>query len=72
MTHLPQIAAFADRHFHVGKRAEGERTVIQIAALSSEERIEELSRMLGGRAITDTTRRQAEEMLQGTLAVRQA
>jgi len=71
VTHLPQIAAFADRHFHVGKREEGERTVIEIAGLTPEERIEELSRMLGGRAVTDTTRRQAKEMLQGTGAVRQ-
>ncbi len=66
VTHLPQIAAFADRHFHVGKRQEGERTVIEIADLSPEKRIEELSKMLGGLAVTETTRRQAEEMLQST------
>jgi DNA repair protein RecN (Recombination protein N) len=70
VTHLPQIAAFADRHFHVDKRREGERTVIEIADLSAEQRIEELSRMLGGSVVTQTTRRQAEEMLQGARAVR--
>lgn len=70
VTHLPQIAAFADRHFHVDKRQEGARTIIEIADLSPEQRIEELSRMLGGRVVSQTTRRQAEEMLQGTGAVR--
>ena len=70
VTHLPQIAAFADRHFHVDKRREGDRTVIEIADLSPEQRIEELSRMLGGSVVTQTTRRQAEEMLEGARAVR--
>jgi DNA repair protein RecN (Recombination protein N) len=70
VTHLPQIAAFADRHFHVAKRQEGERTVIEISDLSPEQRVEELSRMLGGHVVTQTTRSQAEEMLQGSGSVR--
>lgn len=70
VTHLPQIAAYADRHFHVGKRQEGKRTVIDILDLSPNERIEELSRMLGGHTVTETSRRQAEEMLLSTGAIR--
>lgn len=52
ITHLPQVAAFADRHFHVEKsvkKKEGlERTVAKVIALSKDEREMEIARMLGG------------------------
>lgn len=63
ITHLPQIAAFADVHFHVEKREQKGRTVSVVRRLEAEERIEELARMMGGSKLTDTTRRAAEEML---------
>lgn len=53
ITHLPQIASFADRHFLVEKKVEKERTVSSIRNLDHEEEIDELSRMLGGTEITD-------------------
>jgi DNA repair protein RecN (Recombination protein N) len=62
VTHLPQIAAFADRHFRVRKDAVGSRTETSVCALDDKERLEELARMLGGEVITETTRHHAREM----------
>lgn len=63
VTHLPQVAAFGDRHYHVGKGEYQNRTRVEIKMLGREERIEELSRLMGGETVTDTTRKQASEML---------
>ncbi|MFN3198982.1 MAG: DNA repair protein RecN [Bradymonadia bacterium] len=63
ITHLPQIAALADRHLHVSKNIEGDQTTSEVTELDRNGRIEELARMLGGTAITGTTRAHAEEML---------
>ncbi|WP_416197924.1 MAG: DNA repair protein RecN [Sporanaerobacter sp.] len=63
VSHLPQIAALADTHFSIYKNICGSRTVTQIKKLSFEERIEELSRLLGGVDLTDTTKMHAKEML---------
>jgi len=48
ITHLPQIACFADRHFVVSKEVEGKRTVTRVKVVKGEERINEIARMLGG------------------------
>ncbi|MHB8110066.1 MAG: DNA repair protein RecN [Syntrophorhabdaceae bacterium] len=64
ITHLPQIAAYGDRHFLVEKKVIDERTQTGIRELSPDERVEELARMLGGATITDTTMKRAREMLQ--------
>jgi DNA repair protein RecN (Recombination protein N) len=53
ITHLPQIASLADRHFRVEK-VPGDPTHTQIKELSAEERAEELERMLGGRDFLET------------------
>ncbi|MDY7576851.1 DNA repair protein RecN [Herbaspirillum sp. RTI4] len=63
VTHLPQVASQANRHFQVSKRSEGERTVSHIDALDSKARVEEIARMLGGLEITATTRKHARELL---------
>ncbi len=63
VTHLPQIAAAAARHFHVEKVSQGRRTRVQLRLLTVEQREEELARMLAGREVTATTLRQAREML---------
>lgn len=63
VTHLPQVAARANQHFHVDKRTREKRTVVELKNLDDQERVEELSRMLAGDAVTSTTRRQAEEMI---------
>jgi DNA repair protein RecN (Recombination protein N) len=64
VTHLPQVAAFADQHFHVGKTQRGDRTVVTLDQLEEKGRVDELARMLGGEAVSDTTRQQAKEMLE--------
>ncbi len=63
ITHLPQIAAFADTHFQIEKRIGGGRTRTTVQRLDADGRVDELARMLGGEAITDGLRRSAREML---------
>uniref|UniRef100_A0A832I249 DNA repair protein RecN n=1 Tax=Eiseniibacteriota bacterium TaxID=2212470 RepID=A0A832I249_UNCEI len=63
VTHLPMIAALADRHHAVTKRVSGGRTTARVETLGREARVEEISRMLAGDRVTDTTRRQARELL---------
>lgn len=65
ITHLPMIAALGTHHVAVSKQVAGGRTVARVERLAGAERIEELSRMLAGGRITDTTRRQARELLRG-------
>lgn len=65
VTHLPQVAARGDHHFHISKKSDEEGTRTQVSLLSPSERIEELARMLGGVKITETTRSHAKEMLAG-------
>ena len=48
ITHLPQIARFADKHFRVEKKVVGERTLITAKALTAEEQVDEIARMYGG------------------------
>ncbi|MFQ5700410.1 MAG: DNA repair protein RecN [Acidobacteriota bacterium] len=48
VTHLPQIAVFADRHFHVSKKTVGARTHARVDPLNEQGRVAELARMLGG------------------------
>lgn len=71
VTHLPQVAAFADTHLVVDKvTADGAVTVSGVRTLSSEERVSELARMLAGLDDTDTGRAHAEELLQAASADR--
>ncbi|HWN68836.1 MAG TPA: DNA repair protein RecN, partial [Haliangium sp.] len=64
VTHLPQIVAFADRHFHVAKYEVEGRTETEVRALGVRERREEMARMLGGLKITKSARAHAEAMLE--------
>ncbi|MFQ5856093.1 MAG: DNA repair protein RecN [Anaerolineae bacterium] len=64
VTHLPQIAAFADTHYQISKIIEGRRTVTRARRLDDDGRIDELSQMLG--STTDVTRQKAREMLSET------
>ena len=63
ITHLPQIACYGDHHFRIEKRVQQERTHTTITPLNSNERIQEIARMLGGEKITATTLAHAKEML---------
>ena len=62
ITHLPQLAAYGDVHYHVTKHAAGERTVTQVDHLTGDERVAELARMLG--VDTDAGRASVLEMMQ--------
>jgi len=63
ITHLPQIASHGDQHYRIAKSVQANHTTTDIQALSFNERVEEIARMSGGKEITDTTRKHAEEML---------
>jgi len=63
ITHLPQVAAFADRHYRVEKRQDGGRTVTTLTLLEGEERTREMARMLGGARVTDRTLEHARELI---------
>ena len=63
ITHLPQVAAQAAQHLQVSKTQQNGATLSHIQVLNSQERIEEIARMLGGIQITETTRSHAKEML---------
>ncbi len=63
VTHLPQVAAFAQRQLAVRKEVVGERTVAQVEPLDGEGRVVELARMLSGQPESATARRHAKELL---------
>jgi len=63
ITHLPQIAAFADVHFRVEKRERGGRTLAGVSRLEGEARVDEVARMAGGAKVSDATRRHARDLL---------
>jgi DNA repair protein RecN (Recombination protein N) len=64
VTHLPQIACFADRHVAVSKRALRERTQTTVQALQGGERAQEIARMLGGPGRSPTPLQHAQELLE--------
>ena len=63
VTHLPQVAAFADTHFLIEKEERRGATRSRVSALAQAERIEEVARMLGGAEVTDKFRRAARELI---------
>jgi DNA repair protein RecN (Recombination protein N) len=63
VTHLPQIATFADRHYVIEKKQVAGRTRTTVRPITGEERTEEIARMLSGAKLTDTSRKHAEQML---------
>jgi DNA repair protein RecN (Recombination protein N) len=66
VTHLPQIAAFADQHFLIEKQEKQRRTQTSIRLLTPQERAEEIARMISGATVTDTSLRHAEQMLKSS------
>ena len=64
VTHLPQVAAWAQQHLRVSKLAGTDKVISQVEPLDQEGSVMEIARMLGGLAITETTLRHAREMRQ--------
>lgn len=63
ITHLPQIASFADHHYLIEKKEVSGRTRTSVRLLTSEQRTEEIARMLSGAKLTETSRQHAEQLL---------
>jgi len=63
VTHLPQIATFADHHYVIVKKETAGRTRTTVRPITGEERTEEVARMLSGAKLTETSRKHAEQML---------
>jgi DNA repair protein RecN (Recombination protein N) len=64
ITHLPQVASFADHHLVVRKSSKRKRTITEIRSLEREERKEELARMLGGPELTKRSLENASELIE--------
>ncbi len=62
ITHLPQLAAFGEQHFHVEKQVQNERTITMVRLLEGEERLIELAQMLG--RLSEGTLQSAAELVQ--------
>jgi DNA repair protein RecN (Recombination protein N) len=69
VTHLPQVAAFADHHHRVIKRSVDGRTLAAMEKLSGEARVQEMARMLGGAQVTDQALLHAKELIANSTAV---
>jgi DNA repair protein RecN (Recombination protein N) len=63
VTHLPQIASFADQHYLIEKKESAGRTKTSVRLLNSDERTREIARMISGAKLTDTSLKHAEQML---------
>ena len=63
VTHLPQIAAFADQHFLIEKREDHGRTKTQVRLLDDSARVEEVARMLSGARVTEASQHHASQMI---------
>lgn len=64
VTHLPQVAAYADTHLHVAKEVTDDSVTSGVVTLDHEQRVEELARMLAGLDDTETGRAHAAELLE--------
>ena len=66
ITHLPQIASFADQHYLIEKKEAAGRTKTSVRPLDAEERTREIARMISGAKLTDTSLKHAEQMLKNS------
>ncbi len=68
VTHLPQVACFAQTHLHVSKETVAGRTRVRVDRLDGDRRLETVATMLGGRGVTAASRKHAQELLESSLA----
>jgi len=66
ITHLPQIAAFADQHFLIEKSDEGGRTFTRVRRLEASERESEIARMLSGAKLTEASVENARQLIESS------
>jgi DNA repair protein RecN (Recombination protein N) len=63
VTHLPQIASYADNHYSIEKRVENRRTLIRVIHLNGGQRVQEIARMISGERMTESVLKHAAELL---------
>ncbi len=63
VTHLPQVAAFADFHFVISKETVNDRAVMTVSELKQKDRVKEIARLISGEKVTKTSLAHAEELL---------
>ncbi|MET3699177.1 DNA replication and repair protein RecN [Bacillus oleivorans] len=63
ISHLPQVAAMADSHFYIAKLIENDRTKTEVKILGTEDRIDEIGKMMSGTEITQATKQHAKELI---------
>jgi len=66
ITHLPQIAAFANHHYSVKKETKGNRVISKIISLNKEDRIKEIAKLLSGEVISQSNINAAKELINST------
>jgi DNA repair protein RecN (Recombination protein N) len=64
ITHLPQIACFADQHYYIEKQVKNGRAITTIRPMDQEERVKEIARMLGGEIVTRTALEHARNLME--------
>jgi len=69
ITHLPQIASFANHHYKIEKKIKKNRTYTSVKKLTFKERINEVARLLAGSHVTDIALQNAKEMLEHNLGI---
>jgi DNA repair protein RecN (Recombination protein N) len=70
ITHLAQIASFADNHLFINKYVEKNKTKVNISVLNSKEKIIEISRMISGRKDSDISLKHAEELINQSVDIK--
>ncbi|MBP9854300.1 MAG: DNA repair protein RecN [Candidatus Omnitrophica bacterium] len=63
ITHLPQIASFADAHFKVVKSVKNKKTITEVLSLNKEERVSEIAQMMSGKSQSDISLKHAKDLL---------
>ncbi len=63
ITHLPQIAAMSDRHFHVSKKEDKKETLAAIRDLNEEEKLLEVAKLISGEKVTESAKKSALELI---------
>jgi DNA repair protein RecN (Recombination protein N) len=64
ITHLPQIAAYADHHFVIEKSSDNKTTYTTIGEITGDDKAVEIARLLGGKNVTPNTLKSAKELIE--------
>ena len=64
ISHVPQVASMSDHHLLISKSSKDDRTTTQVQELISDDKVDEIARMISGASVTDLTRENAREMIQ--------